>query len=548
MTAATEAPSDDEELDPGRWIALGIAVIAAFIVVLDNTVLNVSIPTILHDLHTTLPALQWVITGYALTFAALLIIGGRLGDVFGHQRMFIAGFALFGIGSFIASISTSVGELIVGEAVIEGIGASLMLPTSVAILSGTFKGRERATAFAAWGATTGVAAAFGPVVGGFLTTNYSWRWSFRINVIVAPLAIVGALVFMHREPLGHRRVSFDIPGAALVASGMFLLVFALSQGGVYGWWTPIHDFTVLGHPVWPASRAVSAIPLVLLVATAVLVGFVAFERRIGRSGRDPLIQLSDLRYPTYRYGLITALIVSMGQLGLSFVLPVFLQDAKHLSAATNGLWMLPNGICVILGSQLGGRLINRIGLTQVVRLGLVLYTGGILLILRAVTLDITVWHLIPGFVLYGAGIGFAGAQLTSVILAEIPAESTGVAGGTNSTVRQVGSALGVSVIGSLLAVQTVRSTTAAIGRADLPARVKDAALGGIHVAGTGYVPGDGPHHDTLRSILEHGVMSGTRWALVFTAVVLGIGAVVSFLIPKLGTPGQEPTVVVPEGG
>src|SRR5580700_2709193 len=217
--------ADTEELDPRRWLALIIAVVAAFIVVLDNTVLNVSIPTIIRDLHTTLPSLEWVITGYALTFAALLIIGGRLGDIYGHKRIFIIGAALFGIGSLLASISTSVGELILGEAIIEGMGASLMLPTTLAILSGTFKGRERTTAFAAWGATAGVAAAFGPVVGGFLTTDYSWRWSFRINVIVAPLAIVGALLFMKRQVGPPRRMRIDLPGALLVAAGLFLLVF-----------------------------------------------------------------------------------------------------------------------------------------------------------------------------------------------------------------------------------------------------------------------------------------------------------------------------------
>ena len=180
-----------------------------FIVVLDNSVLNVAIPTILRDFHTTLPSLQWVVTGYALTFATLLIIGGRLSDVFGHRRVFIVGAALFGAGSLLASVSWNVPSLILGEAIIEGVGASLMLPATLAILSTTFQGRERATAFAAWGATAGVAAAFGPVVGGFLTTNYSWRWAFRINVIVAPLAILGAMIFMRRgirrrNPRAHR--------------------------------------------------------------------------------------------------------------------------------------------------------------------------------------------------------------------------------------------------------------------------------------------------------------------------------------------------------
>src|SRR4051812_43497428 len=197
--------------DLQKWLTLCIALLSTLIVVLDNTVLNVAIPTILREFHTTLPSLQWVVTGYALTFATLLIIGGRLGDVYGHRRIFIIGAALFGAGSLLASVSTSVGELVLGEAIIEGIGASLMLPATLAILSGTFRGRERATAFAAWGATAGVAAAMGPVIGGFLTTNYSWRWSFRINVIVAPLAVIGALVFMRPTARPARRLRIDVP-------------------------------------------------------------------------------------------------------------------------------------------------------------------------------------------------------------------------------------------------------------------------------------------------------------------------------------------------
>src|SRR4029077_1584515 len=170
-TPATAGPL--AERDPARWATLAIVIVAAFIIVLDNTVLNVAIPTILRDFDTTLPSVEWVITGYALTFATLLIIGGRLGDIYGHRRIFMVGLVFFAAGSFLAPPSQGVHELILGEAVIEGIGASLMLPTTLAILSDTFHGRERATAFAAWGATAGVASALGPVVGGFLTSNYS---------------------------------------------------------------------------------------------------------------------------------------------------------------------------------------------------------------------------------------------------------------------------------------------------------------------------------------------------------------------------------------
>src|SRR5579863_2704120 len=180
--------------DPRRWVTLGIILISTVIVVLDNTVLNVAIPTILREFHTTVPSLEWVITGYALTFATLLIIGGRLGDLYGTRRMFIIGAGIFAAGSLLAAVSWNVGSLIVGEAVIEGIGASMMLPATLSILSSSFHGHERATAFAAWGAVAGSAAGLGPVVGGFLTTDVSWRWSFGINVIIAPLAALGAFL------------------------------------------------------------------------------------------------------------------------------------------------------------------------------------------------------------------------------------------------------------------------------------------------------------------------------------------------------------------
>ena len=220
-----------------RWITLAIVVMAAFIVSLDNSVLNVAIPTILRELDTDLLSLQWVLTGYSLTFATFLVIGGRLADIFGARRMFIIGTLLFGLGSFLASIATSVPALVFGEALIEGLGASLMLPSTVSIISTTFHGPERAMAFAAWASSFGAASAFGPIIGGYLTTYYSWRWSFRINLIVAPIAIVGALVFMSPSPRSERRQRIDVPGALLVASGMFLFVFGLSEGGTYGWIT-----------------------------------------------------------------------------------------------------------------------------------------------------------------------------------------------------------------------------------------------------------------------------------------------------------------------
>ncbi len=541
MTAGEQPGS--AHADPGRWITLGVAIMSAFIVVLDNTVLNVAIPTILRDLHTTLPSLQWVVTGYTLTFATFLIIGGRLGDIYGHRRVFIVGAALFGAGSLLASVSTSVPQLVLGEAIIEGIGASLMLPATLAILSVTFQGRERATAFAAWGATAGVAAACGPLVGGFLTTNYSWRWSFRINVIIAPLAVIGALLFMKRAGARpERRPRIDTAGAAMVAVGMFLFVFALSEGGTYGWWSPIAAFTVVGHEIWPTSAPVAVTPIALAAGLLILFGFWTFERAKERRHDDPLFEIAHFRYRTYRYGLLTSMVVAMGQLGLSFVLPVFLQQARHLSAEGNGLWQLPTGIFIIIGAQVGARLAGRIGTTQLVRIGLFAYTAGLLMILKVVNLGITWYALLPGLAFYGIGIGFAGAQLTNVVLSEIPKESSGVASGTNTTMRQVGSALGVAVIGSVLAAQTLHQATIRIHGAALSTATKAHALASVRAMGTSYHPAPGtPAQDAsqLTHLVQVSVASATRYALVFAIVVVGIGAFLSFLIPNVPTFGAR---------
>ena len=202
-----------------------------------------------------------MITGYSLTFATLLIIGGRLGDMYGHRRMFMVGAAIFGVGSLLASVSHSVPTLVLGEAIIEGIGASLMIPATLSILSTTFEGPERAIAFAAWGAVAGASVAFGPLVGGFLTTEYSWRWALRINVIVAPLFVIGALLFdAAATSAPARRPRIDVPGAAMIATGSFALVFGLSEGATYGMVAAAPGLRrSAGRHVWPATRPVSIV-------------------------------------------------------------------------------------------------------------------------------------------------------------------------------------------------------------------------------------------------------------------------------------------------
>jgi EmrB/QacA subfamily drug resistance transporter len=535
--------------DPRRWLTLAVVVIAALIVVLDNSVLIVAIPTILRDFHTTLPAVEWVITGYALTFASLLIIGGRLGDVYGHRRIFVIGAALFGGGSLLAALSWNIPSLIVGEALIEGIGASLMLPTTLAVISTTFQGRERATAFAAWGATVGVGVALGPVVGGFLTTNYSWRWAFGINVIVAPLAIVGAMTLIARDRPAKQRIRIDVPGALLVAVGMFLFVFALSEGAAYGWLEPRKAFTVGGLEVWPAERAVSFIPVVMVVAALILFAFYKLERWKERHDQSPLFEFGELRHPGFRYGLITTSVLAMGQLGMFFVLPIFLQDAIHLSAETSGLWMVPSGVFIIVGAQLGGRLTRYIGVVRVVQLGLVLEIVGLVTVAMVVSPTMTFADLLVGWGMFGLGIGFASSQLTNVILSDVAEEKSGVASGTNSTVRQVGAALGVAVIGSIFASLTVSKTIDAVRATTLPGSIRATAVSTIHAQGAAFtVPrGTAPTDAaTLSHALATGLTDATRPALLIAAGFVTVGAFLSLLLPRRPSHGGVAAVPVAE--
>ena len=535
--------------DPRRWITLAIIISSIFIVVLDNSVLNVAIPTILRDFRTTLPSLEWVVTGYALTFASLLIIGGRLGDLYGHRRVFIVGAFLFGSGSLMAALSQSVPVLILGEAVIEGIGASLMMPATLAILSTTFTGRERATAFAAWGATAGTAAGFGPVVGGFLTTNFSWRWAFGINVVVAPLAIAGALVFMPTTPRPATRPRIDLPGAVLAALGMFLLVFGLTEGGTYGWTTPLRPFSILGWRVWSSAHPISITPIVFGFAVLTLAMFHRVERSKERAGLEPLFEFGQLRHKGFRYGLLTTTILALGQLGLIFALPIFLQDAKHLTAERNGLWMLPMGLFIIVGAQLGGRITRATGVTAVVRLGLCSETIGLVLIGLALRPTITFLDLLPGFIFFGLGVGFASSQLTNVVLSDIDPDKSGVASGANTTVRQLGSGLGAAIIGSLLTAQTVRHAVRTVTASpSLPADIRARALVQIRALGPNYAPPTRiPAAQTaeLNRALAQAITHGTRPAVFFAATFVFLGTVVSLLIPRI-EPGPASAEVLTE--
>jgi MFS family permease len=469
---------------PRRWLVLAAMAAAVAIVTLDTTILNIAIPTIRQDLHTDFASLQWVIIGYSLILGSLLIIGGRIGDLFGVRRTFVAGTLLFASGSLLASLATSTAMLATGEALIEGVGASLLLPASLATLSTTFQGPARARAFALWGGVAGASAALGPVVGGWLTSDFSWRWGFRINVIVAPLAALAALAALPKDVHRPRRPRLDLGGAALLALGLFCLVFAVTEGPDHGWFANRGArLAISGATVWPSTWPESPVVPALSIAIVSLLCFAAFERRQGRTRRDPIIQLALFSRRGFSTGLVTAATVVMAQAGVMFVLGIFLQATHHLSPVDAGLWLLPVGLAVLVGAQLGGRGAAKADATVVVRAGILIQLLGVLAAAAVLQTDVGWTALAVVLVGFGLGAGMASSQLTAVILAEVPRERAGSASGVVTTNTSLGAAIGVAVLGSVLRAGTV------------------------------------------------GEVGSARWALVTGATLLAVGSAASFAIP-----------------
>jgi len=538
--AAWGAPSDAPP-DPKRWIALVILSASLFIIVLDNTILNVAVPTIIREFHTEVSSMQWVISGYSLVFASLLISFGRLGDIIGRRKLFFAGAALFAVGSLVASLSHSVLQLFLGESLLEGVGAAMMLPATLSIISATFQGRERGVAFAVWGSVAGGAGALGPWVGGILTTDYSWRWAFRVNVVIAPLAILAGYFYVH-ESKDERAKGLDFAGVAAVTLGLLALVFGIIEGSRYGWWKPVGD-QLLGGWKWPLE-SLSMVPISLVISAIMLTVFVRLELRRAKAGKPVIFDFSDLVHKGFRYGLINTTVLAMGEFGAFFVLPIFLQAGLHLSAIRSGTWLLPAGAMAFIGGGLGGQLSRRFGPKYVITVGLALEAAGIWLYVLAFSPTTTFWTLLPALMLHGTGIGFATSQLTNVVLSDIPPQKAGSASGAAGMVRQVGTALGIALIGAIFVSQASSHIRAALDRStDIPAAIKDKVAAGVG-DGIGGGPPAGTENTPLgrriATLVSTGVADASQPAVAFAGAVVTLGALISLLVPNIPPDQHSP--------
>ncbi|MCA0294676.1 MAG: MFS transporter [Actinobacteria bacterium] len=434
---------------PARW--LGFAGLAAglALIVLDGTVVAVALPSIIDDLDLGLADAQWINSLYAVVFAALLLTSGRLGDRFGRRLVFLIGVSVFAMASLTAAGAQDAGELIASRCV-QGLGGALILPATVSSLNATFRGRDRSLAFGLWGAVMAGAAAVGPLLGGWLTTAFGWRWVFLVNLPLA-LVVVGLAAGFVTETRGEAGHGFDLGGLVTSGLGLGLVVFGLIEGPDLGWLTPKNEFTLLGL-TWPDTAPVSPVP-VALVAGAVLTGlFLVLQRHRSSRGRTVILDLSLFAVPTFAWGNLAAAMVAVGEFSLLFGLPLYLVYAMKLSILEAGWVLAAMAIGAFVAGARARSLSARLGAPRVVTVGLAAELVAAVVAALVLPSQPDAWLIAALLAVYGLGLGLASAQLTSTVLRDVPVELSGVASATQSTVRQLGSALGAALAGTVLAL------------------------------------------------------------------------------------------------
>jgi EmrB/QacA subfamily drug resistance transporter len=450
-----------------RWVGLVFISMAISLVIIDGTIVNTIFPAIIKDLALTSTEVQWVQESYVLVFASMLLVWGSIADRFGRRRMLIIGLVIFVLASVWAGLTDSAEAMILAR-IVQGLGGAMVLPTTLSLVNANFQGKERGIAFAVWGATIGGMVAVGPVLGGWLTTVdwridigsvvvETWRWAFAINLPLGVLVVAGLLYFLNESKQEQRAGGIDLIGAVLSVFMFGTLVFALIEGRVYGWWQQTENVFSIGSFAWPPNT-VSVIPFALALSVIFFVLFVFWERAREKANKNVLLDLRLFNVASFRNGSIAALIISMGEFGLLFAIPLWLQNVDGLNALSSGFVLLWLAGGAFLASAVGGAMSGRVSAVTAVRVGVALELVGVLGIAMAAS-TMTGWQGIAGYLfIYGLGVGLATAQLTGVIMVDVPMDKIGQASGSQSTVRQIGSALGIAVLGTALFTSTQAAT------------------------------------------------------------------------------------------
>lgn len=430
-----------------KWVPLAMLCAAQFVMVLDTSVMNVAITQIVDDLDTTVQGVQTAITLYTLVMAAFMLLGAKLGDILGRNRVFAIGMAVYGIGSLTTALSPSLPVLLIGWSGIEGTGAVLVIPAIAALTAASYQGKDRALAYALIGGITAIAVAAGPLIGGYATTELSWRYVFAGETVVMVILLL-LLRFVPKAPAAERKPKLDVVGVLLSASGLGIAVLAILRSSVWGFVLPKNPPRVSGHEITPLGF--SPTPVLVLIGLALLGVFVVWEERRARRGEDQLLDVTLLRITQLRGGLSTMLGQQLVLMGIFFTIPLYLQIVVGLDALETGIRLLPLSIAMLIFALLGPRIAARRSPRTVAQMGLVIVSAGSLVMLGTLDFKLNDTGFKTAMILIGAGAGLLASQLGNVIMSSVAPEKSSEGGGLQGTAQNLGSSLGTAIVGAVL--------------------------------------------------------------------------------------------------
>ncbi len=528
------APAHQAERRHSPWLVLSVLCLGFFMILLDTTIVNIAIPAISDKLHASLSDILWILNSYVLVYAVLLITAGRLGDLYGPKQLFLVGLVIFTLASAACGFAQNPTQLIIFR-VVQGLGGALLTPQTLSVLTVIFPPDKRGAAFGIWGATAGVATIAGPVVGGWLVTDFGWRWIFFVNLPVGAIALAAAWIVMPNLKL-NRRHRLDWPGTLLATAGLFLITYGLIEGQSHHWgrvWGPV---TILE---------------VIAVGVVILVGFV-LQQRAQRDG-EPLIPFQIFHDRNFSIMNYVVMSIAFGMFGLFLPLTIFLQSVLGLSALQAGLTTAPMSLISMFVAPVAGRLSDRLGGKWILFVGLSLFSSGMGILIASSHLGVSRWHLLPGLIVAGFGMGMTFAPLQTVAMLNVEPRMAGAASGFINTTRQLGGVMGFAAVGALLQAQLSTKLNAAAVKesAALPdpqrgtflARFHDVATGNLDVGnaagGNKLPPGTPEQIKALAArVFGEGFVNAMRVTLWLPIAVLAVGALSVLLVR--GRAGRTP--------
>ncbi|MBJ7458843.1 MAG: MFS transporter [Thermoleophilaceae bacterium] len=528
-----------------HWRVLIIMCAAQFIMVLDTTVMNVSVSAVVEDLDTSISMVQLAITLYTLVMGSFMLLGGKLGDIYGRKKIFGIGLMIYGLGSLITAFSPNVNWLLFGWSGVEGIGAVLVMPAIISLTATNYSGRDRATAFGALGGIAAAGAAAGPLIGGFVTEEWTWRVVFAAETLVCIVIVMFMKTIADTEKPVKQKI--DLVGTALSSLGFGLIVLAALKSAEWGLVQPTGALEIGGKEITPFGFSV--VPFMVAAGGFLLRGFFAWERRLIAQGGVPLVHPDLLQKLQLRNGLamLTAQQTVIG--GMFFIIPIYLQYVLLKNAFETGLKLAPMSIAMLIAAFSGPKLAIKFSPRKIVSVGLVLVILGSLILITTIDPELNDTLFAVGMAIFGAGFGLVASQLGNVIMSSVGDAERGEAGGLQGTAQNIGTSLGVALIGAMMIASLSSGFNSAAQAdpslsADSQAAVAQATANGIDIVtkdqlNQAAADSGLPKEDTdkLIAYYEDAQIQAIKESILLSALLAAMGLLIAQRLPKI--PGVE---------